>query len=187
MKQQQQSKELSYEDKFNLVIFFCVAMQRCVTIISRKGQGLQALGKQCAIAFFIMLAWASISHDMLMYGYVAVWCVCMAKRRAEARKAFDKGEDRHSWSEGQTQNLGKNEAMARLWYEPACVVILACFALWIYQENAWPVKGLPCFLFLAALCMRVVESFSVKVQERRMMARNDAKLQGEWMASEDRH
>jgi hypothetical protein len=180
----QQQQELTYQDKFNLVMLGCVSVQRGITIISRKRFGLQSLGKECAICFFLILAWASVSHDEFMYGYLAVWCVCLAKRRNEARKAFDNGEPIHSWSDGETVNLGTDERMARLWYEPACVMILGAFLLWLYPQNGWPVKGLPYFLFLAAICMRVVESFRVKVQERRMMAMNDAKLQQEWMVSE---
>jgi hypothetical protein len=182
----QQQKELTYREKFNIAVFFCVVFQRAIVIITRKSWGLQALGKECAFAFFLILAWAAFSQDVFMYVWLLIWCVCMAKRRMEATRAFKNGEQLHSWSDGIPINLGKDIRMAKLWYEPICTVILGGIACWYYQQNGWPLRGLPCFLFWGAICMRVVQSLSIKADERREMTINDAKLEGEYEASRNR-
>ncbi len=181
---QPQQKELSYKEKFNIVVFFVVVFQRAIVVITRKQFGLQALGKECAFAFFLILAWAALTQDVFMYLWLVIWCVCMVKRRMEAAKAFKNGDQRHSYDDGKTTNLGKDEKMAKAWFEPACTVILGGIAYWFYQQNGWSVRGLPCFLFLGAITMRVVESLKTKVSERRMMSINDAKLQQDWMVKE---
>lgn len=180
----QERKELTYKEKYNIVVFFCVVFQRCIIVVSRKRFGLQALGKECAFAFFLMLAWAAIVRDVFMYAWLVIWCVCMAKRRNDATKAFQNGEDVHSWSDGETINLGKDEKMAKLYYEPICTFILGVFLYWLYEQNGWPTRGLPCFLFWGAITMRVVESVKQKAQERRMMAVSDARLEQESLVRE---
>lgn len=183
MKQQQQ-QELTYKEKLNLVVFGCVVVQRAIVIVTRRRFGLQALGKECAFAFFLILAWAAATQDVFMYAWLVIWCVCMAKRRNEATKAFQNGDSLHTWSDGVPINLGQNENLAKLWYEPICTVILGGIALWCYRENGMPVRGLPCFLFCGAMCMRVVESIRIKAQERRMMAVSDARLEQESLVKE---
>ena len=61
-----ENKELTYKDQFNIVFFFCVVFQRCIVIITRQWFGLQALGKECAFALFLMIGWATFSQDVLM-------------------------------------------------------------------------------------------------------------------------
>lgn len=179
-----ENKELTYKEKYNIVVFFCAVFQRSIAIISRKGFGLQALGKECVFAFFLILLWAALSGDVLMYGWLFLWCVCMAQRRMEAIKAFKNGDPLHSYYDGCPINLGKDERMAKLWYEPVCTVILGAILFWLYEQNGWPTRGLPCFLFWGAVTMRVVESIKIKASERRMMAINDARLQQEWLVKE---
>ena len=180
----QQQKELTYREKFNIVVWCCVVFQRAVVVITRKQFGLQALGKECAFSFFLIILWAAFSHDPLMYGWLFLWLVCMAKRRMEATRAFKNGESIDSRSDGIPINLGTDIRLARLWYEPICVVILGAMLHWFYEQNGMPTRGLPLFLFCGAMCIRVVESIKAKAQERRMMAINDAKIQQEWMVQE---
>lgn len=182
----QQQKELTYKEKFNIAVFFCVVSQRAIAILTRKNWGLQALGKECAFAFFLILTWAALTQDVFMYLWLIMWCVCMVKRRMEASRAFKIGDQRHSFYDGWPINLGKDERLAKGWYEPACAVILGAIAYWFYEQNGWSTKGLPCFLFWGAICMRVVESIKIKASERREMTINDAKLQGEYEASRNR-
>lgn len=181
---QQQQKELSYKEKFNIVVFLCVAFQRAIVIVTRKGFGLQALGKECVFAFCLIILWAVYSQDVFMWVWLIIWCICMAKRRMEASKAFKSGAAVHSYYDGWPINLGKDERMAKLWYEPACAVILGAILWWWYGQNGWATRGLPCFLFWGAIAMRVVESVKKKAQDRRMMNVSDARLQSEWMVTE---
>jgi len=136
------------------------------------------------LAFFLILAWAALTQDVFMYLWLVIWCICMAKRRMEATRAFKNGDQRYSYDDGTPINLGKDIRMAIAWYEPICTVILGAILYWFYQQNGWSVRGLPCFLFLGAITMRVVESLKTKVSERRMMSINDAKLQQDWMVKE---
>lgn len=180
----QQQKELTYREKFNIVVFFLVVVQRAIVIITRKRFGRQAIGKECAFGFFLIWVWAVLSRDVMMYGWLAIWCACLIGRWMEATKAFRNSEQRYSYSDGETVNLGKNERLAKQWYEPLCIAILGMMAFWYYEENDLPVRGLPLFLFCGAMCIRVVESIKIKVSERRMMTITDGKMQQEWMVRE---
>lgn len=179
-----EKKELTRKEKLNIVFFFCVVFQRSIVVITRKCFGLQALGRECAFALFLMLIWAALSQDVLMYGWIALWCVCLAQRRMEATRLFKNGAPVNSYSDGLPINLGKDMRMAALWYEPVCTAILGAFLFWLYEQNGWPSRGLPCFLFWGAITMRVVESVKQKAHERRLMAMSDARLEQEWLVRE---
>lgn len=180
----EQRKELTYKEKLNFVFFACVVVHRGIVIITRKSFGLQALGKECAFALFLMIGWATFSQDVLMYGWIALWLACLAKRRIEATKLFKNGAAINSYYDGLPINLGQDERMAKMYYEPILTALFGAFLYWLYEQNGWPTAGLPCFLFLGAIMIRVVESVKQKARERRLLAVSDARLEQESLLRE---
>jgi hypothetical protein len=176
----EQQKELTWQQKFNIAHWLCVIHQRGIVVVTRKWFGVQALGKECGLAFILMVLWAQITQDIFMYAWAAVWVIMLIQRRIEATRLTKAGVV-PSYYDGFPINCGKDEKLAKLWIEPVLTGVFGAFLYWLYQQYGWPTRGLPTFLFLGFMTMRVVESVKAKVRERRQYAINDAKLESESM------
>jgi hypothetical protein len=181
----EQQKELTWQQKFNIAYWLCVIHQRGIVVVTRKSFGVQALGRECALAFIVMALWATVTQDIFMYVWIGLWFVSLIQRRIEATKLTKAGVV-SSYYDGFPINCGKDEKLAKLWIEPILTGVLGAFLYWLYQQNGLPTRGLPTFLFLGFMTLRVVESVKAKVRERRLMAMNDAKLEQESLAQECR-
>jgi len=183
---QEQQKELTFKDKFNIAHNLCVIHQRGIVVISRNKWGKNALGLPCALAFVLMFLWAAFTQDPLMYCWLGLWCLCYLKRRAEAGRLSGQV---HSFYDGWPCDgmlYCSSENIAKRVVEPILVGILGGILRWFYTEQGWSPAGLPNFLLLGVFTLPVVESVKQKVWERRLDAMKDARFEQESLAQDYR-
>lgn len=183
---QQQQKELTYKDKFNIAHALCVFHQRCIVVICRNQFGKNALGVTCACAFVLMLLWAAFSQDPFMYGWLGLWVLFYAKRRMEALRLVGQV---HSYYDGWPFDAVRfcgSENVAKRFVEPVLVGILGGGLRWFYTEQGWAPAGLPNFLLLGVFTLPFVEWVKQKARERRIHAMSDARWEQESLVEEYR-
>lgn len=178
---QQQQKDLTLKEKFNFAVSLLLMHQRAVVVTCRNKWGAQALGFSCLGALVMMFLWYLATHDPFMLLWMGLWLLCLAKRRIEAMRLSN---EIHSQSDGQTINLGSNERLAKLVYEPILVGILGMIAFWFYQLQGWRPTGLPYFLLSGVFTLPFVESVKQIIWQRKVQGMLDAKREQEALMEE---
>jgi hypothetical protein len=181
---QQQQQPLTWKDKINAVYNICDIHQRGVVIPLREGMGPNFLGIKCLIAFVLMLIWAAVSQDTLMFYWLVLWTFCYLWRAFEANKL--RGLI-HSYSDGRCIGLGSNDRLAKGLWEPLLVGLSAVLLRGWYIETGWNPSGLPNFLLLGFVTLIVVQKANVMMYERKLDAIGDAKMENEDLVNEYRN
>ena len=177
MKEPQQNQgRPDFKTSMNVANALCTIHQRCIVVPFRNHWGKRALGLPCALAFVLMFFWVGFSQDPLMLGWFVAWCLFYVVRRIEAGRLSGQV---HSHDDGCPINLGKNERLAKRFFEPLLIGLLGGGLRWFYIEQGWSPVGLPNFLLAGVVSLIVVEAFKKQIWERRIDDMNDARFEQE--------
>jgi hypothetical protein len=167
-----------YKQNFNVLYMLCTFHQRAIIVPLRKNFGVEALGFPCLLALVVMVLWATFSHDILMWWYIALWFVFFLHRRMQA-VALAKTGRIHSRYDG-WPDLAKgslSEKFARMFGEPILVGIAGYLALQWYIAEGMNYRGLPYFLLAGCFTLPFVEAANQIMWRRRSQAMMDARLE----------
>jgi hypothetical protein len=184
MQQQQQPNIVEdFKRNFNIGCTILTIWQRAIIVPMRNQFGVESLGLICLMSFCLMAVWAAWSGDQFMWGYLALWTVCLLRRRFEASRLAVRGEKVHSRSEGWPQAamrvpFVRTPETAILIVEPLFTFAYGVGFWFLAREIGTP-PGLAYFLMGGALAMRSVASIQQKIFQRRTQAILDARLEQE--------
>lgn len=176
----QQENDISKDWKrnFNIAHWLMMAHQRALVVPARRHFGTQALAFPCLFALGLMGLWYVATADPGMLAYMGFWLLFLVVRRIEAVKIAGQVS---SHSDGKTINLGSNEYLAKMFYEPLCVGILGGIFYWIYTENGLRPTGLPYFLLAGIVSLPFVEGVKQTLWQRRIQGMQDARIDNEML------
>ena len=191
MVQQQQEDDFitRYKRNFNIICLLMIIHQRGIVVIGRNRWGKEAIALPNALAFVMMILWASLTQDNCMWYWIAFWLLCHLRRRVESARLAKSGIMIHSQYDGWPYDairFCRTERQAKLIVEPILTGILGGMLWWIYTQNGLQVAGLPYYLLAGCVSLPFVESIKQQVQERRMQSMVDARIESEQMVRDVR-
>ena len=125
-----------------------------------------------------MVLWAAFSRDPFMWAWIALWLLCLIRRRIEAVKLAGSGMHSHydGWPCDAIRYV-RSEKAAKLVVEPILVGILGGILFWIYGECGLRPTGLPYFLLSGVFTLPFVETVKQTIWNRRLESMNNSRLE----------
>src|SRR5271166_4220165 len=169
--QQERDDAMDHKRSFNITFVFMLMHTLGLTLVMRTRQGSQILGLPCALALGLMVVWTTVAQDSLMFAWIALWLLCLIKRRVESVRLVNKGERIHSQYDGwpfDAIRFCRSENTAKLVVEPILVGVLGGVLYWIYGQNGWRPTGLPYYILTGVVTLPFVELAKQTIWKRRL-------------------
>jgi hypothetical protein len=181
MAEQKREELATKKDAFSVLMMFLTAHQRALTVPLRKFYGAEALGFPGVYAAVLMVGWAAVSRDPLMWAWLAVWLACLVARRIETMKLVRQGKPPHTMYDGVPYSVlrGWDEKVARMVIEPVVMFVMGLGLRFIAVDFRLPVKGLSLFLMLGIFTLPTLEIIRGTVMKKRVQAMGDARIEQE--------
>jgi hypothetical protein len=178
----EEEKKWSNKDSINAAVWVLAVLSRCFTVVMRNKFGKEALAFPCFFALLLMLGWAALSSDRLMWAWIVLWLLCFAARRVEQVKGEMKGARIHSQDDGVPMDGMKwvnNPQKAKMIVEPIILGVISFFLYKFYAIAHWKTYGLPFFFAAGCFSVPALEGFKQMIWKKRVQDILDARIEQE--------
>jgi hypothetical protein len=181
MAEQKREELATKKDAFTALMMFLRAHQLALTLPFRKYYGAEALGFPGLWAFVLIVGWAAVSRDPLMWVWLAIWLVTLVVRRVETMKLVRQGKRLHTMHDGTPYSVlrGWDERVARMVIEPVVIFVMGLGLRFIAVDFRMPLKGLSLFLMLGIFTLPTLEIIRGQLMRKRVQAMGDARIEQE--------
>jgi hypothetical protein len=188
MQPQQQEKKWGMGDTFNALYAVAVLQSTAVTPFLRTNFGVEALGFPGIWAFVLLLAWAGLSGDPMMLGYLVAWLFAVACQRVRTARLVRQGWVAHSQYTGWPRlalrvPFVRKETTAKGVIEPLLCLALGVVLGAIAEAHQRPFT-LPAFFLVSSFCLAFREKVNREVERKRVQAMRDAQIDQQWLAEQ---